>query len=529
MKICVIQQPYPHTPEEAPAAVDFLIRELESCDPSMDLIVTPEYSNTPAAFPEGENIPFAEAHTAGLIRAATGAARRCHAVVALSFCAETRPGVWHNVTRVYRPDGTEAGEYWKQQLTEREPKSRQLDNGYTLEYRPPAIVEAGGIRFGFVTCYDSYFEEYIAHLAYRKPDVVLVCSHQRGERQDILEMLNRSLAFHVNAYVVRASVGMGEGARQGGCSLVADPSGRILANAYSRNGKLLCEVENIHWKYMRSDSFGGPLIANDRFIEKGRTPWSYRAAGSAVCPGEKRKPYPRVCAHRGFLTIAPENSLPAFGAAIALGADEIEFDLRPTREGVPVVIHDPTLDRVSDGCGCVAEKTLADLKTLDFGSLYGAAFAGLRIATLDDVLKKFTCQTIFNIHIKTPGDPEGTFLRRIVETIRLYDCLNHVYITGQEVVLDRMQNIAPEIPGCLLPDSDLAADDLIARALSLKCAKIRFAGPRTDREIIRRAHDNGLRCVVSRTDDPAEALRYREDGIDTILTGDFHRVSQALG
>jgi len=92
-----------------------------------------------------------------------------------------------------------------------------------------------------------------------------------------------------------------------------------------------------------------------------------------------------------------------------------------------------------------------------------------------------------------------------------------------------MAELAPELPGCLLPDPGLAADDLIARALSRKYAKIRFAGPRTDREIIRRAHDSGLRCIASCADDPAEALRYREDGIDTILTGDFHRVSQALG
>ena len=240
MRICAIQQPYPYDPEDAPSSVEWLIHELDSCDPSLDLIVTPEYSNCPSAFPPGESLPFAVAHTEGLVNAAVAAARRCHAVVALSYCAEVGKGIYRNTTRIFAPDGTVAGDYYKQQLTNLEPTSRQVDNSYALEYRPPAIVEVNGIRFGFVTCYDAYFEEYIEHLAFRKPDVVLVCSHQRGERFDVLEMLNRSLAFHTNAFVVRASVGMGMEKRNGGSSMVVDPSGRILANAGSRNGKLIC-------------------------------------------------------------------------------------------------------------------------------------------------------------------------------------------------------------------------------------------------------------------------------------------------
>ena len=51
-------------------------------------------------------------------------------------------------------------------------------------------------------------------------------------------------------------------------------------------------------------------------------------------------PYPRVCAHRGFSTIAPENSMPAFGAAVAMGAEEIEFDLWYTKDGEIVSIFD---------------------------------------------------------------------------------------------------------------------------------------------------------------------------------------------
>lgn len=530
MRICAIQQPYPYTPEEAPSSVEWLIRELDSCDPSLDLIVTPEYSNCPSAFPPGESLPFAVAHTEGLVKAAAAAARRCHAVVALSFCAGIGKGIYRNTTRIFAPDGTAAGDYYKQQLTNLEQKSRQVDNSYALEYRPPAIVEVNGIRFGFVTCYDAYFEEYIEHLAFRKPDVVLVCSHQRGERFDVLEMLNRSLAFHTNAFVVRASVGMGMEKRNGGSSMVVDPSGRILANAGSRNGKLICEVEDIHWKYMRSDSFNGGMIPNDWFIEKGRTPWSYRPAGSSVRLDDRRMPYPRICAHRGFSVIAPENTLPAFGAAIALGADEIEFDLWQSRDGVPVVMHDPTLERVSDGSGNIMEKTLAELKKLDFGRRFNPAFAGLRIASFEEVLRQFPRQAVFNIHIKSSGTDriDTGFLKRIAGLIRDYDCMDHVYFCARADVMEAALDVVPEIPRCMAAGPDPSKMDVVEKAVRYQCAKLQFMKPYLNRAMIDQAHEHGIRCNVFWSDDPEEAAGFLRDGVDTVLSNNYWQVAQIV-
>ena len=83
-------------------------------------------------------------------------------------------------------------------------------------------------------------------------------------------------------------------------------------------------------------------------------------------------PSPRTCAHRGFNTIAPENSMPAYGAAVALGAQEIEFDVWTTTDGVLVSCHDPVLDRVSNGHGNIYEHSYEELLNLDFG-IYDAA------------------------------------------------------------------------------------------------------------------------------------------------------------
>lgn len=93
-----------------------------------------------------------------------------------------------------------------------------------------------------------------------------------------------------------------------------------------------------------------------------------------------------IIAHRGFSAIAPENTLAAFSAAIQHGADSIELDIQLSADGVPVVIHDATLDRTTGTAGNVSEKTLAELKTLDAGAWFNDKYAGERIPTLKEVL-----------------------------------------------------------------------------------------------------------------------------------------------
>ena len=77
------------------------------------------------------------------------------------------------------------------------------------------------------------------------------------------------------------------------------------------------------------------------------------------------------CAHRGLSALMPENTLPAFAAALAFGAQEIEFDVRLTKDYQLIVSHDGTLERISDGCGQLCDYTLADLKKLNIGIKHG--------------------------------------------------------------------------------------------------------------------------------------------------------------
>jgi len=95
---------------------------------------------------------------------------------------------------------------------------------------------------------------------------------------------------------------------------------------------------------------------------------------------------PRVIGHRGAAAHAPENTLASFRKAAALGVEMVEFDVKLTRNRVPVVIHDDTLDRTTDGSGPIANSDFAAVRMLDAGRKFAPEFRGERVPTLDEVL-----------------------------------------------------------------------------------------------------------------------------------------------
>lgn len=115
-----------------------------------------------------------------------------------------------------------------------------------------------------------------------------------------------------------------------------------------------------------------------------------------------------VIGHRGNRAHSPENTLESMREAVALGVDALEFDVHLTRDGVPVVHHDRTLDRTTNATGLLAEQTLAQLQTLDAGYQFttnaGRSYPwrdqGVRIPTLDAVLDAFPTLSLI-IELKT--------------------------------------------------------------------------------------------------------------------------------
>ncbi|HUQ18125.1 MAG TPA: glycerophosphodiester phosphodiesterase [Gemmatimonadaceae bacterium] len=133
-----------------------------------------------------------------------------------------------------------------------------------------------------------------------------------------------------------------------------------------------------------------------------------------------------VVAHRGNRAHAPENTLEAFAQAVAIGADALEFDIRVTAEGIPVVMHDPDVRRTTDGSGEVARMSFAQIQSLDAGARFtkdnGTTFPyrgkGHRVPSFDEVLDAFPAIPMI-IEIKTTSAAQA--VRRAIEAHRAED------------------------------------------------------------------------------------------------------------
>lgn len=147
----------------------------------------------------------------------------------------------------------------------------------------------------------------------------------------------------------------------------------------------------------------------------------------------KRRPYvtherPLSFAHRGGAGLAPENTLVAYANGLALGADALELDIHTTRDDQIVVIHDPTLDRTTDGAGAVASYTLDELRrfdagyrfTPDGGQTYPYRGQGVTIPTLREVFARFPDVRV-NIDLKQDTPTSGERLWELTQEMGAED------------------------------------------------------------------------------------------------------------
>lgn len=525
MKACVIQPPYSRDVKFSDEYFQFKLDRLAECDDSLDIIVLPEYSDVPCATADMEETLFYhDKYMELLTESCIETAKRCHAFVFVNALSHEETG-WRNTTFVYDREGNLAGKYFKKHLPPLELETLALDSEYTFEYSEPYVLELEGLRFGFLTCYDFYFYEAFASIARQNVDIIIGCSLQRSDTHDAIELMCRFLAYNTNAYVVRSSVSFSEDSKVCGASMIVDPFGSVLVNMEGRFGKAEAEFDPAR-KHLKPAGYGNPDAPHYKYIEYGRKPWQYRN-GSMLAPFEAYMKYPRICAHRGFSVALPENTLPAFGAAVAMGADEIEFDLWPTADGHIVSCHDSTLDRVSNGEGKIYEKTLAELKALDFGGKFDEKFKGLKIATFEEILKKLGGQTVMNVHVKPIGEdyPKEHF-RTIISLIEKYDCERYCYLMiEKDNDIKWLRENYPSIPICVGHDFDRNWA-IVDRAIETGAQKVQFFKPYVNREMIDKAHAHGIICNLFWSDDPEEAKEYLEMGIDTILTNNYGIVSQ---
>lgn len=239
---------------------------------------------------------------------------------------------------------------------------------------------------------------------------------------------------------------------------------------------------------------------------------------------------PLVIAHRGASAYAPENTLAAFNLAFEMGADGIELDVTLTQDSVPVVIHDDTVDRTTNGKGAVKKLTLEQIKQLDASYTF-EKYRGEKIPTLHDVLQAIGKRGIVNIELKsttfkTDGIEAATLA--VIQKIGNFD--NIIISSFNPFALQRMHHLEPRLPRGLLYAPNLPI--YLRRAWLRPLARATAMHPHftmIDEKFVAWAKSKRFKINTWTVDDPVEMKRLRDLGVDAIITNTPDVLRQAVG
>jgi len=221
---------------------------------------------------------------------------------------------------------------------------------------------------------------------------------------------------------------------------------------------------------------------------------------------------PLIIAHRGDSAHLPENTLAAFAGALEVGADLVEFDVQLTRDGQVVVIHDPAVERTTDGRGRVAQLDLAQIRAFSAGypARFGSVHRGERVPTLGEALALMKDRARVMVEIKPDSvteDAESGIEARSIEAVRKAGMEKDVaLISFSRRALLRCRKLAPAIvrghlfqkaePGEVLAGAREVASELVMPEKHMLSDELRD-----------RAREAGLKLATWVVDDPEELRR----------------------
>ncbi|SEG23813.1 glycerophosphoryl diester phosphodiesterase [Thermomonospora echinospora] len=225
-----------------------------------------------------------------------------------------------------------------------------------------------------------------------------------------------------------------------------------------------------------------------------------------------------VVAHRGASSAAPENTLVAQEVARRAGADLIETDVQPSKDGVPFVMHDRTVDRTTNGAGPVRALTSAQLRKLDAGSWFAPHYRGAKVPTLAGQLADLRTRG-GRLLLEIKGPHTRAEVARIVKVIRAQRMTGRVFVQSFEVsVLRYARELAPELPLGLLRSS-LDADPVgVTKNLRLTAYNPSHGALLARPRIVADLHKAGVAVMPWTADSPSLWKRLDTLGVDAIIT-----------
>lgn len=224
----------------------------------------------------------------------------------------------------------------------------------------------------------------------------------------------------------------------------------------------------------------------------------------------------QVTAHRGFSRIAPENTMPAFQAALDSGADYIELDVQLTRDGQLVVFHDDTIERTTNGRGVLTNYTYEQLQTFSAGAWFGKdeEFKDVKIPLFDDVLELVGRDILLNIEIKRSGNVNET-AEKVVELIEAHGIVDSCYVTSFSYpALKKVKQLNPKIKTALI--ANLAAATSYSHLPYIDAVSMNYLF--VNQSTVNSAHHNGKRIFVWTVDRQSEMQKMMALGVDNIIT-----------
>ena len=238
---------------------------------------------------------------------------------------------------------------------------------------------------------------------------------------------------------------------------------------------------------------------------------------------------PPVIGHRGAAALAPENTLASVRAAVSAGANMVEVDVILTSDGEPIILHDETLDRTTNGSGAVVATPWSSVQRLDAGSWFAPQFAGEGVPHLDALLRLcLDLEVKVNLEIKpNPGQDRETTEAAIAAIRRLWpDAVAWPLLSSfSAAALAAARDLAPEIPRGLLmwdpiPDWNRLAKDLGCITVHARSD----IGSALAADIL----SAGFGLATYTVNDPADGRRLMQIGVQSIITDDPGRILAAM-
>jgi glycerophosphoryl diester phosphodiesterase len=228
----------------------------------------------------------------------------------------------------------------------------------------------------------------------------------------------------------------------------------------------------------------------------------------------------QIVGHRGAAGVAPENTLPSFEAAWAAGVAWVETDVRLTRDGVPVLLHDATLDRTTTGHGAVSALIWPEVQAVDAGLRFSPAFEGTRVPRLEELLTAAAGRSGVLIELKAETERPDLLVERVLAAIAAAGADQWVRLISFEAdLLERVattgRGAVPDIPTGFIASE---AAGILETALRLSCAAIHPRLSALSPSLLEAAHSAGLRVNTWTANTPEQVRFAAEVGVDEITT-----------